>query len=91
MTSKLNHPRAAVWVGLAAGLLVQTSAATEEIVVYGRKPALEVQARAVEFQNQTKDYAQSLNEKVKATLDKQLKQIAAPKLELAVGEVSTRG
>ena len=91
MTSKFNHPRTALIAGLAAGLLSQMSMAAEEIVVYGDKAVAAVQARAAQFQTETKDYAQSLNENVKATLDKELKQIAMPKLELAVGEVSTRG
>jgi hypothetical protein len=38
-----------------------------------------------------RDYTESLNQSIKATLDKELKRLAAPKLEVAAREIPTRG
>jgi len=91
LTSKLNKPMTALVAGLIAGLMSQTAAATEEVVVYGTAAAEPAQRREAEFQSEIKAYAQSLNEDLKATLDKELKSLPAPKLELALSEIETRG
>jgi hypothetical protein len=90
-TSKLNQPITALVAGLVAGLLSQTAAATEEVVVYGTATVEQAQRREAEFQAEIKEYAQSLNEGLKATLARELKSLPALKLELAVGEMQTRG
>ena len=90
-TRKLNNPRAGLIVGLVAGLLSQMTAATEEVVVNGREAAATAQAEEARFQSEMKDYAQSLNQNLKATLDKEIKGLPAPKLQLAIAEISTRG
>jgi hypothetical protein len=90
-TRKLNHPTAGLIVGLVAGLLSQLTAATEEVVVNGTEAVALAQAEEVRFQTEMKDSVQSLNQNLKATLDKELKALPAPKLELALGELPTRG
>jgi hypothetical protein len=88
---KLNNPRTALVVGLVAGLLSQTTAATEEVVAYGGDAAAQIQAREAQFQAEMRDYAQSLNQNLKATLEKEFMRMPAPTLRLALGEVKTRG
>jgi hypothetical protein len=91
LTSKINRPITTLIAGLVVALLSQTATATEELVVDGTAAAEQAQKREAEFQSEIKEYAQSLNEDLKATLDKELRSLPAPKLELAVGEVQTRG
>jgi hypothetical protein len=90
-TKMLNKPLVALIGGLAAGLIGQGAAATEEMVVYGAATAAQARAHEAHLQLTVKEYAQSLNNDVKAKLTKELKELPAPKLELAMSEVSTRG
>jgi len=91
LTSKLNRPSTTLIAGLVVALLSQTATATEELVVDGTAAAEQAQRREAEFQSEIKEFAQSFNEDLKATLGKELRSLPAPKLELAVGEVQTRG
>jgi len=92
---KLTRATAFALVGFAAGLVGATPAATEEVVAYENEAAAlaVLEAREAQFHSQMKDIAASLNQDLKATLDAQLKRLAAPqmKIDLALGEVATRG
>lgn len=91
LMKKLTHPTASLFVGLVAGLLSQWVAATEVVVVDGSDALALVQADEVRFQSEMKDSAESLNQNLKATLEKELKQITAPKVQLAIVAIPTRG
>ena len=91
LTRTLNNSVAILLAGLVAGLLSQSAAANEEVVAYASETAAEIEARETRLQSELKDYAQSLNRDMKVTLDKALKRVAAPKLELAAAEIPTRG
>ena len=91
LTRKLNNPTASLFVGLVAGLLSQWAAATEVVVVDGTEALARAQADEARFQTEMKDAAESLNQNLKATLEKELKQIAAPRVQLAIVAIPTRG
>jgi hypothetical protein len=91
LTRKQNAPITSLVIGLIAGLFSQLAAATEEIVVNGTAAAAQAQAQEVRFQTEMKNYAQSLNQNLKATLDRELKKQPAPQVRLAIGEIPTRG
>ena len=78
-------------IALAGGLLALPSLATEEIVVNGRSTVREPAARDEQFQEEMRNYAESLNERLKDTLDEQLRRLRAQKPELASAEIPTRG
>jgi hypothetical protein len=91
LTRKLITPLASAGIALSLGLLSQTATATEEIVVNGAEVAARVETYEALLRSEMKEYVRSLNHSLKATLDKDLKEIDAPKLELAALETSTRG
>ena len=91
LTRKLTNPSATLIAALVAGLLSQTAAATDEIVVYGTEAAVRAQQSEALFQSEMQDYVQSLNQRLKTALDEDLKRITAPRLRLAASKVSTRG
>lgn len=91
LTRKLTNPIASMGLVLSVGLLSQTAAATEELVVNGAEVAARAQEGEALFQSDMKEYVKSLNHSLKATLDKELKENAAPKLTLALNEAASRG
>jgi hypothetical protein len=91
LTRKLTNRIASVGLVLSVGLLSQTATATEELVVNGADVAALAQEGEALFQSDMKEYVESLNHRLKATLDKELKEIAAPKLTLALNEAASRG
>lgn len=87
-TRTLFMPSLALSVAVAMGLFSQTSAATEEIVVYGHDLT---QAREALFRSSRDEFVRAVSERVKVTLDENLKEVPAPKLLLAESETPTRG
>lgn len=90
-TRKLTHRMASVGLVLSAGLLGQAANATEELIVYGADAAALAREGQAMFQSDMKDYIESLNHSLKATLEKDLKRMAAPKLTLALTDTASRG
>jgi hypothetical protein len=72
----------ALAAGLLAGLLAQQASATEEIVVYGSN-ASAVKVDPAVFRAEIDDYIRTLNIALRITLDRDLKRMPAPKIELA--------
>lgn len=87
-TRKLIIPGLASSAAALMGLLSHQAAATEEIVVYG---ADMTEAQEARFRSELDEYVRSLNEQIKVTLDRNLKQVSAPKLLLAESETPIRG
>ena len=81
----------AATASLAAGLLSQTVAAMEEVVVYRNESPVQAVDHESRFHAAMKSYAQSLNRDLKDTIAKELGQLTYPKLELAISEVPKRG
>ena len=78
--------------GLVLGLLGQSAAATEEVVVvYGGSAAREALASEVRFQSEMREYVESMDRVVRADLDKRVQRIKAPSIELALVDAPTRG
>jgi hypothetical protein len=76
--------------GLFVGLLAQQASATEEIVVYGpAAPAIKVDPAV--FRAEIDNYIRTLSSELRSTLDKDLKRMPVPKVELASNTTSTRG
>lgn len=88
ITRTLFIPSLASSVALATGLFSHQSAATEEIVVYGRNIA---HVQEAHFRSELNEYVRSLDEQIRTTLDENLKAVPAPKLLLAESETVTRG
>ena len=91
LTRKLTHRIASVGLVFSVGLLSQTAAATEELVVNGAEAAAVAQQGEALLRSDMKEYVESLNLRLKVTLDKELKQIATPKLTLALNDAAGRG
>ena len=89
LTRILNNPKASLIAALTMGLLSQTAAATEEIVVTGVD--VSAQATAERLQSEMKDHVLTLNHRLKATLDEDLRRLQAPKPRIALSKISTRG
>jgi hypothetical protein len=87
-TRKLITPSLASAAAVLLGLFSHQSAAAEEIVVYA---ADTTEVRQAVFRSEIDKYVRSLNEQIKVTLDKDLKQVSAPQLLLAESETLTRG
>lgn len=88
---KLTNRIASVGLVVSVGLLAQTATATEELVVNGADAAARAQESQALFRSHMKEYVESLNHNLKSTLDKDLKEITAPKLTLALNETGRRG
>jgi hypothetical protein len=88
---KLITPRTALMSGLLVGLLSHQASATEEIVVYGSEAVAAAAVEQAAFESERQDYLRSLNEQLKATLEQDLKRIAAPTLQIASSGAATRG
>jgi len=91
VTRTLTAATASLAAGLVAGLLSQTVAAMEEVVVYRNESAVQAVDHESRFHAAMKSYAQSLNRDLKDTIAKELGQLTYPKLELAISEVPKRG
>ena len=75
----------------AAALWAGTAAATEELVVYGTDTADSVTGTEAELRMQMKEDVRVLNQSLKDTLDKDVKRLEAPRLELALQGSLGRG
>jgi hypothetical protein len=91
LTRKLTNRIASVGLVLSVGLLGQTATATEELVVNGADAAALAQKGEALFKSDMKEYVELLNHSLKATLYKELKEISAPQLTLALNEAASRG
>ena len=78
-------------MGLIAALLTQVATATEEVVVNGAEAAALAQEDEALLRTDMKEYLQSLNRDLKATVERNLKRAAAPQVSLALGEAGGRG
>jgi hypothetical protein len=87
MSTVTRNRLAPIVAGLLVGLLAQQASATEEIVVY----ASAVKVDPAVFRAQIDDYIRTLNSELRTTLDRDLKRMPAPKLELASNTTPTRG
>ena len=79
-----------VVAGLLVGLLAQQASATEEIVVYGSAASV-VKIDPAVFRAEIDIYIHTLNSEIRTTLDRDLKRMSAPKLELASSTAPARG
>jgi hypothetical protein len=83
---KLMGPGLFMAATASSGLFSQAASATEEIVVYGVDVA---SVQAAVFRSNYDEYLRALNEQLKGTLSKDLRQVvAAPKLIEAESEVT---
>lgn len=85
----LNRPVIGLLSGLVLGLLACQASATEEIVVYGTMPA--VFTEPAQIKADMHENVEVLNERLKLSIENDLKQLATPKLQLASGETASRG
>jgi hypothetical protein len=90
MSTVTRNRLAPIVAGLLVGLLARQASATEEIVVYGSAPSA-VKVDPAVFRAQIDDYIRTLNSELRTTLDRDLKRMPAPKLELASNTTPTRG
>ena len=81
----------AIAAALLLGAFSQKAAATEEIVVYGTDVVARIEARQAMFRTEMDEYIRSLNERIKATLQEDVRIRAIPKLEVASSEEPVRG
>ena len=89
LTKVLINPTASLIAALTLGLLSQTAAATEEVVVTGVD--VSAQATAERLQSEIKDHVLTLNHRLKATLDEDLRRLQAPRPRIALSRIPTRG
>ena len=76
--------------GLAvAGLLATEAFATEELVVYGTN--LASASSAPDLREEMKASVEALNQDLKDALDKDVKRLTRPRLQLALEDVVSRG
>jgi NOTCH protein len=89
--SRVTRNRLAPLVaGLFVGLLGQQASATEEIVVYG-SAASAVKIDPAVFRAEIDNYLRTLSSELRTTLDRDLKSMPAPKIELASNTSPARG
>jgi hypothetical protein len=81
----------ALAVGVSVGLLANVAAASEALVVYPTPVVAAVLVDGQVFRSEIDSYIRSLNEQLRATLDKDLRRDLTPKLELASNELRARG
>lgn len=90
MSSKmLNRPVIGLVSGLMVGLLSGQASATEEVVVYGT--ATTVVLEPAQLRADMQEHVKVLNERLKASIASDLKQLATPNVQLASGETASRG
>lgn len=86
-TTRTNRGRGLL-LGLIAGLVSFGAAAAEEVTVYAAAaPAPE----AAELKAELKEYLEALNEQLKERIEADMKQQPAARIELALGEIPSRG
>ena len=73
------------------GLLSQQARASEEMVVYGSARTYAVKVDPQVFRAEIDSYIRALNTELRATLDRDLKPVEAPKVELASNAAQGRG
>lgn len=73
----------------AAGLLAEQAAATEELVVYGTDT--DGVSTGADLRLEMKEYVKALNQDLKDALDKDVKRLTAPRLQLALHDTVSRG
>lgn len=72
-----------------AGLPAAEASATEELVVYGTE--LATVSIAPDLRTEMKAYVEALNQNLKDALDKDVKRLSTPRLQLALQDVVSRG
>lgn len=82
---------ASLVVGLTAGLLAQQATATEEFVVHGTRDLYDVPFEHETVRADIETYVRSLNERLKVTIDADLKRSSEPKVDLVSNELAARG
>ena len=85
---KLIRPGIGLMSGLVVGLLSCQVSATEEIVVYGTVPAV---AESDRLEADLQEHVKALNERLKLSIENDMKQLVMPKVQLASGETGSRG
>jgi hypothetical protein len=90
VTRKLSMPALRV-AGLSVGLLAQHAMATEANPALKEPVLVEVRVNGQQFRADIENYVRSLNQELRNTLDRELKQSLTPKIELASNELRTRG
>lgn len=78
-------------VGMTAGLLTQRATAAEELVVYGTPGLYAVAFEHKAVRADIDGYVRTLNERLKTTIDANLKRSDEPKVELVSNELRARG
>jgi hypothetical protein len=84
-------PGASLVVGLTAGLLAQQATATEELVVHGTRGLYNVPFEHEIVRADIETYVRSLNERLRVTIDADLKRATEPKVDLVSNELAARG
>lgn len=90
VTSKTVNPALSAFAALGFGLLGQIAAAADEVVVNGAEQATEAKAAAAELRAEMARYMRSLNTQLRDKLDRDLKRLSVPTLELEKIELSAR-
>jgi hypothetical protein len=80
-----------VVASMVVGLLAQQARASEEMVVYGSPRAYAVKVDPQVFRAEIDSYIRALNTELRATLDRDLKPVEAPAVELASNAAQGRG
>ena len=78
-------------IALLLGFVGQEAIADEEIVVYGNDAVAMIEAQQALFRSEMDEYVRSVSDRIKATLDGDLKHLTAPRIEVASLNDSVRG
>jgi len=76
---------------VAATLLAEPATASEELVVYGRDTSDLLAANEAALRLAMKEHVHALNQNLREALDKDVKRVMAPSLQLAVLDSVGRG
>lgn len=87
VTSKTVNPALSVFAALGFGLLGQIATAADEVVVRGAEQATQAEVAAAEFRAEMARYMRSLNTELKDKLDRDLKRLSVPTLELELEKI----
>lgn len=93
LTRKVSDSKAGLLAGVVLGLAGQAAAAADVVVAYGGEAARLARAAEAEFQTRMSENVRSLNEDIKANVEREIRKIKVepPQLRLALADELKRG
>lgn len=91
LTRNLTNPKTGLAAGLLLGLVGQDARAAEEVVVYGNDIVERAMDAEAGVRADREKYLEAFERELKKQRAKELENIRAPEIELAIAEVHTRG